>query len=82
MKVKILFFGAAAEAVGKREIEFQPTESAQAKTVFTEVVDAFPNLKKNFGDSLLFSVNQEYADGSETIRDGDELAVFTAVSGG
>ena len=31
---------------------------------------------------LLFSVNQQYATGEEIICDGDELAVFTAVSGG
>jgi molybdopterin converting factor small subunit len=31
---------------------------------------------------LLFAVNQEYASGDEPLKNGDELAVFTAVSGG
>lgn len=82
MKVKVLFFGATADAVGEREIEFGLGESQKAEQVFGEILDAFPNLKKHFAGSLLFSLNQEYPKGDETVRDGDELAVFTAVSGG
>jgi molybdopterin converting factor small subunit len=31
---------------------------------------------------LLLAINEEYATGDEIISDGDELAIFTAVSGG
>lgn len=82
IKVKVLFFGATAEAAGEREIEFQLSKNTKAETAFTEILDAFPNLKKSFGKSLLFSLNQEYANGDEIIGNNDELAVFTAVSGG
>lgn len=82
MKVQVLFFGATAEAVGKREIEFSLAENANAKEARAQILEAFPNLEKNFGKLLLFAVNQEYASGEETISDGDELAIFTAVSGG
>ena len=82
MKVKDLFFGATAEAAGESEIEFVTGENLKAEKVFTEILNAFPNLKKSFANSLLFSVNQEYATGDEIVRGGDELAVFTAVSGG
>lgn len=82
MKVKVLFFGATADAVGEREIEYEAGENLKAELVFTEILNAFPNLKKNFADSLLFSLNQEYAKGDEIVRGGDELAIFTAVSGG
>ena len=43
------------------------------------VQSEYPALK---GHKLLFSINQQYANGDEIIRDGDELAIFTAVSGG
>ena len=56
-------------------------ESKRAENVFGEILESFPHLK-NYGKSLLFSVNQEYSDGSENVKDGDELAIFTAVSGG
>lgn len=81
MKVNVLFFGATADAVGEKEIEFETEKSEKAETVFGEILETFPGLKP-YGKSLLFSVNQEYSDGSETVREGDELAIFTAVSGG
>jgi molybdopterin converting factor small subunit len=79
MKVQILFFGATADAVGKREIEMPLAENTKAKKVFEKIVRQFPQLKSH---SLHFAVNQEYANGDELIKNGDELAIFTAVSGG
>ena len=79
MKVQVLFFGATADAVGKREIEIEITEATEAKNAFRKIIGKFPQLENH---SLLFAVNQEYASGAEIIRDGDELAVFTHVSGG
>ncbi len=79
MKTRVLFFGATADAVGEREIEIDLPDGARAENAFARVVEKFPALEKH---SLLFAVNQEYASGGETISDGDELAVFTHVSGG
>ncbi len=79
MKVQVLFFGATAEAVGEREIEIDLEKNTKADSAFKQIVSAYPNLQKH---SLLFAVNQEYADGSETLNAGDELGIFTAVSGG
>lgn len=79
MKVQVLFFGATADAVGEREIEFDLAEQTKAAEAWREILKQFPQLEKH---SLLFAVNQEYAGGDEIIQNGDELAVFTAVSGG
>ena len=79
MKVQVLFFGATADETGEREISFDVRENTQAEAVFGEIVEKFPRLANH---KLLFAVNQEYASGGEIIKDGDELAVFTAVSGG
>jgi len=79
MIVKILFFGVTADIVGKRQISFSPHGNDTAADVFKAVISDHPQLQNH---KLLFSVNQEFASGSELIRDGDELAVFTAVSGG
>jgi len=79
MKVQVLFFGATADATGKREIEIDLAEETKAENVFRGIVRDFPQLETH---SLLFTVNQEYASGEEIIRNGDELAVFTHVSGG
>ncbi len=83
MKVKVLFFGATADSVGEREVEVSFDESVNAENALDKIFVQFPNLEKNHDKkSLHFSVNQEYAKGDEIINDGDELAVFTAVSGG
>ena len=83
MRVKVLFFGATAETVGQREIEISLDENINAETALESIFAEYPSLEQNHSENLLhFSVNQEYASGSESIRDGDELAVFTAVSGG
>lgn len=79
MKVQVLFFGATADAVGKREIEISFAGVTKASQAFDAILKTFPQLKQH---KLLFAVNQEYASGDETINSGDELAVFTAVSGG
>lgn len=79
MKVQVLFFGATAEYVGERKIEIELESETKASAAFQKIVSAYPNLQKH---ALLFAVNQEYASGDETLGAGDELAVFTAVSGG
>ncbi len=68
-----------AEAVGMREIEIELPNAVKSTNAFTEIVEKFPALKQH---KLLFAVNQEYADSEKIIYEGDELAIFTAVSGG
>ena len=79
MKVQVLFFGMTAEVVGERQIEIDLETAAKSSSAFKQIVSAYPSLQKH---TLLFAVNQEYADGSETLNAGDELGIFTAVSGG
>lgn len=82
MKVTILFFGAAKDAVGAEAIEFDLLPHILAADAFAQILQAFPDLREKFGKSLLFAVNQNYASGDEAIQNGDELAIFPPVSGG
>ena len=79
--VKVLFFGAARDAVGNAEVDFVLKSTSTAATAFDEVLEKYPDLRR-FGRSLLFAVNQEYAAADCEVHDGDELAVFPPVSGG
>jgi molybdopterin synthase catalytic subunit len=81
--VKVLFFGAARDAVGHGEVDVRLNGSQTAESAFAAVLERFPALRR-FGSSLLFAVNQEYAQADSTleVHNGDELAVFPPVSGG
>jgi molybdopterin converting factor subunit 1 len=79
-RVTVLFFGAARDIVGQPEIELAlPATTAAA--ALEKLLEKFPELRR-FGRSLLFAVNQEYAQPDREINDGDELALFPPVSGG
>lgn len=79
MRVQILFFGATAVSTGKRELDLSIDDFSRAEQAFSVILEKFPSLKQH---RLLFSINQEYSKGDEILSDGDELAIFTAVSGG
>lgn len=79
MNVRILFFGATAEEAGHKEADFQFEGPVLAQEAFATVLETYPALRKH---KLLFARNQQYIKGDEVVSEGDELAVFTAVSGG
>lgn len=79
--VKVLFFGAARDAVGHGEVDLVLTRASTAAKAFDELLEKYPSLRR-FGRSLLFAVNQEYAAADREVHEGDELAVFPPVSGG
>ncbi len=79
MKMRVLFFGATADLVGQRVIEVAIDAELPARTILNKLVAEFPQLNDH---RLLFAINQEYCALETPIGDGDELAIFTAVSGG
>ena len=81
IRVRLLYFGAAREAVGRAEEQLEVSTPATAASVFAEVLNAHPALR-SFGRSLLVAVNEEYAGASAVVSAGDEVAIFPPVSGG
>ncbi len=79
--VRVLFFGAARDAVGTAEIALNVNRDVKAAAAFEQILDTFPTLRR-FGRSLLFAVNEEYAAADRVLLEDDELAVFPPVSGG
>ena len=78
MSVKVLLFGATADVVGKRELTIDAA-GRSAADLRDEIVTKHPKLASH---KLLLSVNQEYTSDTHRLEDGDEVAIFTAVSGG
>ena len=79
MKVRVLFFGATADLVGSRETSVNVKGNPNVRAALESILKDHPALHRQ---KLLFSVNEEYASADTLIKDGDELAIFTPVSGG
>jgi MoaE-MoaD fusion protein len=81
MKVRVIYFGMLKDAVGRQSDDVTLPEGAtlgdlvEDRIRHTEVID-------NFRKVLAFSVNQEYAQLSNPLHDGDEIAMLPPVSGG
>jgi molybdopterin converting factor small subunit len=79
MKLNVLFFGATAATAGKRHLQLELCEPATAGAALSAVLELIPGLARH---RLLYSVNEEYISEDIELNEGDEIAVFTAVSGG
>jgi molybdopterin converting factor subunit 1 len=81
VKIRVLFFGAARDAVNANSMELSLDAPATVSSAFQKLVKEFSDLER-FGRSLLFAVNEEYATPETPLQENDELAVFPPVSGG
>src|ERR1700748_1334724 len=81
MNIRVLFFGAARDAVEANQLDLALEEPATVAWAFQSVKTRFWKLER-CGRSLLFAVNQEYATPDTQLKENDELAVFPPVSGG
>ena len=79
--VRVLFFGAARDAAGLGETTLQLAAPVSVSAAQAFLLEQYPDLAR-FGRALLCAVNEEYADPSRQLADGDEIALFPPVSGG
>lgn len=81
MKIQVLFFGACREAIGRHEFLCELNPPANVAQAFSSLSAQFP-LLKDFGNSLLFAINEEHSRQEDLLHEGDVLAIFPPVSGG
>ncbi len=81
MKVNVLFFGLARDITGSGGEKVEVPEGASIASLRRRYDERFPRLAE-MGSSLLAAVNQEFAEPSHILREGDEVAFLPPVSGG
>jgi len=79
MHIRVLLFGATAQIVGEGKVDLQSEAPASVGEVLERLSADHPALRSY---RLLSAVNQEYVGKKHILEAGDELAIFTAVSGG
>jgi molybdopterin converting factor subunit 1 len=81
MRARVLFFGMLKELVGRSAEDIDLPAGADLGSVFERYAALEPRLRK-MGPSIVAARNQEFADLSTPLQDGDEVAFLPPVSGG
>lgn len=81
MNVKVLVFAHLRELVGAGSIELELKEGATGSDLLQEMETSFPQIKEH-RKYLKLSMNGEYIDGTASIVQDAEVAIFPPVSGG
>jgi molybdopterin synthase catalytic subunit len=81
MRITVKLFAILRDQAGASEAAVDLPAGATVAAAAAEIARRFPPLAAAI-PKIAFAVNQEYAPSSRPLRDGDELAMIPAVSGG
>lgn len=81
MRARVLFFGMLKDLVGRTAEEAEFPEGTDLRGVFDTYAIRYPALRE-IARSIVMARNQEFAELSTALADGDEVAFLPPVSGG
>jgi MoaE-MoaD fusion protein len=81
MRVRVLLFGQLKDIIGRQEDSLELEPGARLSAVMAYYAQRFPGFQP-IAASIACSLNQEYAAGSATLHEGDEVGLLPPVSGG
>ncbi|MYD28845.1 MAG: molybdopterin converting factor subunit 1 [Dehalococcoidia bacterium] len=81
MVITVLFFASLADAVGTRELSLAHMPGDTVASVRDRLIAAHPQVSE-FTETLLYAVDEEYADEDAPVPAGATLALIPPVSGG
>jgi sulfur-carrier protein len=81
MRVRVRFFAALRETVGREDLELDLPEGSTPEEVWRRLVAGHPELAP-YRKSLAAAVNRRYASFASPLSPGDELVFIPPVSGG
>ena len=80
-RVKVLFFAPLRDRAGTKSFELEIPFETTVLDLKGMVVDAYPGLKDTM-DSVVLSINREFAFDESIVPANAEVAMFPPVSGG
>ncbi len=79
--MRVLLFGQLKDIIGRQEDSLDLPPGASLSTVMAHYAARYPKFQ-GLNNSIACSINQEYAQGSAVLKDGDEVGLLPPVSGG
>ncbi len=77
MTITVKFFASLSEQLGKKEISLNAQDNLTLENVWSQATNNAVMPTK-----LLMAINMEYAQLTDPVNDGDEVAYFPPVTGG
>lgn len=81
IKTRVLFFGGLKDLFHCHEMDFQVPAGTCVKQAWRLLFKEGPQAER-LARSVLFAVNQTYAEPETELKEGDELALIPPVAGG
>ncbi len=81
MRIRVVLFAAAREILGRNDLEIELPEGSTIADLRTGIADLAPEVATLLSNSL-FSVDLEYANENDLLREDQEVAMIPPVSGG
>lgn len=81
MKIKVLYFSSIKDKLKKKEDIFNIEENSSLEDLIFLLKEKYPEIAESL-DKSMFAVNEEYADKSTKLKEGDVIAIIPPVSGG
>jgi molybdopterin synthase catalytic subunit len=81
MRVRVLFFGMLKEVVGRASEDADFPQGTDLRALFESYAARYPRLRE-LASSIVVAHNQQFAQLSASVAEGDEVAFLPPVSGG
>lgn len=80
-RIKVLFFATLRDRAGAKAVDLEVPTETTVQGLKDLVVDAYPGLKDTM-DTVVVSINREFAFDENVVPENAEVAMFPPVSGG
>lgn len=79
--IKVLLFATLRDRAGTKSMEIEIPENTTVQGLKDQIALNYPNLKQSM-ETVLISINREYAFDEAVVPQNAEVAMFPPVSGG
>jgi molybdopterin converting factor subunit 1 len=82
IEITVLFFATLRSLTGRKTLDLELPPESRVADLKQVIAEQFPQVAPALVETVLVSINREYAGDEQRIPDGAEVALFPPVSGG